>query len=152
MAEGHVFSSSERQSILDCQGSQEIPTASIINNKSSKGLHFDEIKKQFKWYEKVEELVIYVEDQVGLLGTWSVKNNCKLHVFEALDNAVTLNWYCSTSTVQVQGSSKESLVEKMSEAAIRITSNAFEENDAADDNATVLGDISQCQGCTLLRQ
>ena len=115
-------------------------------------MHFDEIKKQFKWYEKVEELVIYVEDQVGLLGTWSVKNNCKLHVFEALDNAVTLNWYCSTSTVQVQGSSKESLVEKMSEAAIRITSNAFEENDAADDNATVLGDISQCQGCTLLRQ
>ena len=55
MAEGHVFSSSERQSILDSQGSREIPTASIINNKSSNGLHFHETKKQFKLYRKVED-------------------------------------------------------------------------------------------------
>ena len=119
-------------------------------------MHFDETKKHFKWHGKVEELVIYMEDQLGLLGSWRVKNNGNLHVFKASDNAVTLNWYCSTSTVQVQGSSKESLVEKMSEAARWITSNSyysFEENDAdTNDNAAVLGGRSQCRGCTLLRQ
>ena len=41
----------------------------------------------------------------------------------------------------------------MSEAARRITSNSFQENDAdTNDNAILLGDRSQCQGCTLLRQ
>ena len=101
----------------------------------------------------MEELGIYVEDQLALSGTWSVKNNGSLHIFKAVDNAVTLNWYCSTSTVQVQRPSKESLVEKMLEAARQTTSNSFEENDAdADDNTAVLGDRSQCRGCTVLRQ
>ena len=95
------FSSSERQSIL-FENTQEIPTASVINIKSSiNGLHFDETKKQFKWYGNMEELVIYVEDQLALSGTWSVKNNGNLHIFKAVDNAVTelvlLNLNCPST-------------------------------------------------------
>lgn len=115
MAEGHDDLSS-MDSLYLSETTQDIsiendPCESFIHclqpdETKNHGLQFDKTKKQFKWHGKANEVVKYVEGQLCLLGTWSVKNGGNLHVFKSTDNTVTINWYCSTSTLQVQGPSR----------------------------------------------
>jgi hypothetical protein len=161
MAEGHTFLSSVEQLDLSAESTTEVnSTKSNIHG----ALHFDDTKNQFKWQGTADELKKYVENQLAMPGSWSVKTNGNLHVFKATDTTVTLNWCLSTLTLQVQGPSRQAIVEEMSKAIhIAIGPNDAAatnnmpvtfiiEDEPAEGDAALQASVSQCEGCTILSE